>query len=134
MLRLTKRKAAFPEPAVVAQWDDFEPSKDEKNDADTRNEPTLVSVWNEEHTTEPQARVFYGRDGASFRLQVEKIEDAATEDGKGRFSTLTDPYAPEAGPGAQGHCGITGTRRRDGEARPAWRDALGRLAACAVAC
>lgn len=134
VLRLTPRRAAFPETTEQAQWDDFVPSNDEKEDAEKTGDPVLVSVWNEEHTSLEQARALYGREGLAFRLAVGAVEDAVVEDTKPRFRVVTDPYTDDARPGVVGHCGMTGLKRRDREPRPTYRHALGCLAACAGAC
>lgn len=135
VLRLRPQRAAFPEQPPVSQWDDFDPSTDEKEDAERTGDPVLVSVWNEEQTSLEQARALYGRPTAiAFRLKVADLEDVEVPAGKPPVTVLTDPYVDDPRPGAVGHCGITGLEHRKGEPRPARRDFLGRVAKCAIAC
>lgn len=135
MLRLRPQRAAFPGWPAKAQWDDFVPSTDEKDDAARTGDPVLVSVWDEAGTTLDQAQAIYGRPSSiALRLAVAALEGVEALEGAPRLTVLTDPYVDDARPGAAGHCGVTGLDRRKGEPRPAHRDFLDRVAGCAVAC
>ena len=135
VVRLRPQRASFPDGPAKAQWDDFVPSTDEKDDAERTGDPILVSVWNEAATKLDQARAIYARPSSlAFRLAVAALEGVEALDGATRLTVLTDPYVDDPRLGAVGHCGVAGLDRRKGEPRPAHRDFLDRIAACAVAC
>lgn len=135
VLRLRPQRASFPDGPAKAQWDDFIPSTDEKEDAERTGDPVLVSVWNEAATTLDEARAIYARTSTiALRLKVDALESVEVIEDAPRLTVLTDPYVDDPRPGAAGHCGVAGLDRRKGEPRPAHRDLLDRVAGCAVAC
>lgn len=138
MLRLVTVKEVFLPKGVEGfpVGEAFVPTKSDKDEADARGRPVLVSVWEHGVTTADQAaairRADAERDGRSpgefvpWWLKTADVEDAGTT--PDRVRVLHDPRPKEDGAGAVGHAGIKGLERVSGERKTEWRAMLDRLA------
>lgn len=119
----------------------FEVSSTDKDDARSRNTEVMLSVFDQQRTTLLQAKALRriaaaDEDVAGFSLAVEDIKQTASRYISHRaVRVVRDPYDDERAsePGGDGHAGVTGTDRRDGEDRNsyrAFRTELARL--CAI--
>jgi hypothetical protein len=97
----------------------FVPSTADKKEAEQRQQPVRVSVWDTQRTTLAQARQIHGRsDTIVVVLGVVDIVQIRAELSAPRLRVVWDPRAPEDGPGADGHCGIEGLDRPREVPRP----------------
>lgn len=105
-------------------WLELNPSSEDKRHAEETGRPVRVSVWDAALTTPAQALTFRGRQTIIISGAVEAvIAGGATGVVYDRLS------APESErPGADGHAGIEGLVRRDGETKPQWKERLQRVA------
>jgi len=95
----------------------FEPSSEDKAEAEKLHQPVRVSVWETVLTTVVQARAFRAvPDTIPYRLEVSDV--IATKQKlqpDGRLRVVADPLLDDPKPGAHGHCGIEGLDRRASE-------------------
>jgi hypothetical protein len=105
-------------------WLELNPSSEDKRHAEETGRPVRVSVWDAALTTPAQALAFRGRETIIIGAHV-----AAVTDG-GASAVVYDWLSPPTSeqPGGGGHAGIEGLHRRDGEAKPQWKDRLQRVA------
>ena len=91
--------------------------------ADKRECPPRLSVFDVERTSLQEAKEIRGTNKhvIGFKLPVEGIR-ALRKDNNGlsRLDVVRDPLEVEL-PGADGHCGITGLKRRKGEERVSFK-------------
>lgn len=94
----------------------FEPSSDDKAEAEAHQQPVRVSVWETLLTTVIQAQAFRAvPDTIPYRLSVSDV--VATKEKlqpNGRLRVVADPLN-DPKPGANGHCGIEGLDRLPSE-------------------
>jgi|GEM_PF-1563521 len=129
VLRIVPTTNIFiPEGAPYPTGEAFNPSTDEKADAVKTGNPVRVSVWDRSRTTVKQAVGFRGRtDVRAYSLDVAQIEALRDKFQRASLRVVRDPDPALLGPGADGHCGIEGLVRINGEPRPVVRDLLHEL-------
>lgn len=123
------RPAFFPDRTrkdhFIAIPDIFELSTADKADALERNMEPMLSVFDRERTSLPQAKSLRrieapDNEVAGFSVQVAAIKEVASKYLPHRnVRVLRDPYTDERAdePGGDGHSAVVGTDRRDGENR-----------------
>ncbi|HEX3483368.1 MAG TPA: hypothetical protein VHT91_50500 [Kofleriaceae bacterium] len=106
-------------------WETFRPSSDDKDDAQRRGGQVRVSVWDSTLTTTTQARAFRDKDTLVLRGGVQHVLEASAQ------AVVCDPLTPpnDARPGADGHAGIEGLDRANGEQKQSWKNRLDCVAA-----
>lgn len=104
----------------------FDPSSEEKKDAELRGWPVVVSVWDEQRTSIVQAQAFYPAGDRFVKATAGAIRDVEAS----RFVVLRDPILDDAKPGADGHCGVSGIGKRAGELKAAHKELMSRFADC----
>jgi hypothetical protein len=105
-------------------WLEFNPSSEDKRHAEQTRRPVRVSVWDATLTTPAQALAFRGRETIIIGGTV-----AAAIAG-GATTIVYDLLLPPQNelPGADGHAGIEGLLRPEGETKQQWKDRLQRIA------
>jgi len=97
----------------------FELSSDDKKDRKNGITGALLSVWDLGRTSVPQAasiRPDKKIPEKAFVLQVRDIQEKVFfHDGSNPLRVLRDPLPETTGPGANGHCGISGLDRKPSE-------------------
>ena len=106
VLRLVRRiPVHLPEPWLRPTHEAFKPSSGDEREAERRNLPISLSVWDRRKTDIAQARAFRGNvDTVPFELDV----DAVRESSERTIEVVSDPLQDDPRPGACGHSGITG--------------------------
>lgn len=118
VLRLPRPPKSYtPGEQWIPDWELFVPSSGDKDHASAHGKPVRVSVWDNSKTTIAQARAF--RAGPTLVVQL-KVSDA-TEVGASTGHLITVVYDPldppdDSRPGSEGHAGIEGLKKPDGEA------------------
>jgi hypothetical protein len=107
-------------------WQELAPSEADKHDAETRNGPVRVSVWDAQLTTIAAAKAFRSRITIVLSAQVGTVVAAGAREVA--YDPL--PMSDAAKEGADGHCGIEGLERSLNEPRPIWKERLQRVADC----
>ncbi len=133
--RLVPTAGRFPPNTVEPMPDDFMPKSRDKAEAKAKGIDPMISVFDEELTTLEQAKAILGQPSAGFGLAVECLRELKPPGDDRPLKVVRDPLeGPSAGmPGADGHCGIQGLKRRTGVPRPDHRRFCLRLCDLAVA-
>ena len=130
MFRLALVERAFPAHSPKPRPDHFRPTDTEKQLAQERNEPPLVSVFDVARTTVLEAQSFRMRPAptVAFKVYVPDILRLALPDGSGYLCVVRDPLPELAGqPGGDGHCGIEGLGRPKGAPKAVYKALRSRL-------
>ncbi|MCU1282453.1 MAG: hypothetical protein JWM53_5999 [bacterium] len=130
-LRLVPDEPRFiPEGQPFPNSKAIEPTSEDKEDAKERSTPIRVSVWDQARTSIAQACACRRTDKSqrAYLLPVSgvaKIRDTFKND---RLRVVEDPLEElRSKPGGDGHCGIEGLDRANGQNRVEWRDMLDEL-------
>lgn len=106
----------YPVPAM------FNPSSGDKKEAELRSLPIRVSVWDSSKTTVREAKALTRSDTRpsleqlAFSLNVSDVDAIKQRLGREALCVVEDPLEPPRDEdGAEGHCGIEGLDRRNGE-------------------
>ncbi len=121
VLRLPKPPPLFVPEEYVPQWQDFEPSTQEK--AIT---PVRISVWDSSLTTADEARAFMHRPSIVVAGNVAAVKQA----GSGAIVYEAIPPPDDTRSGAAGHSGIEGMTQAPGETKKGRLDRITRIASC----
>lgn len=129
VLRLPKPPPDFTPDNWRPSWQVLDPSTTDKEHAIAHGKPVRVSVWDHGRTTVEQARAFRNGPAIVLGLQVQDVIDVAESTNR-PMRVVYDPLDPPAStlPGANGHAGIEGLERADGEPKNDRRARLAELA------
>ncbi len=108
----------------------FEPSSNDKRDAQDRNTNVRLTVWDLELTTFREAKEIWSRAVAciAYGLSVADVLELRAICKLERWRVVRDPLPETAGPGHGGHCGFEGLDRAPGQKRTAYKTLLDELA------
>jgi hypothetical protein len=97
----------------------FEPSSEDKQEAQARDQPVRISVWDAALTRVPQALAFRGnpRPCRAWGVLAAVIMELRAKRERPALRAVRDPLLDDARPGAEGHCGIEGLDRQPGESK-----------------
>lgn len=132
ILRLPKPPKDFVPDRYRPSSQEFLPSTADKEDAAKNGHPVRISVWDETLTSVEQARAL--RNGPSIVLRGMVAEVLSAGASAVVYEALQPPDSER--PGADGHAGIEGIPRREGdetraaETRVEHRDRLAAIAGC----
>jgi len=116
VFRLIREDGRFiPPGARVPNGAAFEPSDDDKQEAQATNTPVRVSCWDTDLTTVGQAKSLRPDRGPTlpFGLRVSDLVEIR-KIMEPRLRVVSDPLDPPKGAGSEGHCGIEGLDRPTG--------------------
>lgn len=130
-----------PDGAVYPTWEAFAPTKEDK-----KCHPVRVSVWDSTRTTVAQAKLLriaaiesdssraIASELYAFALAMSDLVQLATRFDNQRVRAVLDPDGLVRDlallPGADGHAGIEGLDRREGELKLRWKELLLAIARC----
>ncbi len=135
VFRLVKISNEFPPDSTDATAAHFKPSTRDVEHAKATGKPVLLSVWDRELATFQQACNAFGQeDCVAFELNVADIRRIRAPERERPLLVFRDPLDPPASqlPGAEGHCGIAGLVRQQGEGRAVYRNLRRQLLKLAV--
>jgi hypothetical protein len=130
-LRLVRDEPRFiPPGAKFPNSIAIEPTNEDKEDARRRGLPIRVSVWDRARTSVSQAVTFRRsvEPLRAYSLPVAGVVAVKNRFNLARLRVVEDPLEDLGEePGADGHCGVEGLDREQGQPRSAWRDMLDEL-------
>lgn len=122
--------AFVPSGQNLKNWNLFNPSSSDKEDAQRRGTNVRVTVWDLALTTAEQAKKIWDqhREVAAYALGLVDVFAIRELCRKERLRIVRDPLPPSAGSGYEGHCGFEGLDRQPGENKKAYKTLLDELA------
>ncbi len=126
LLRLPTPPKDFVPGGWTPTYLEFQPSSEDRRDAEKRGTAIRVSVWDETLTTAEQVLAFR----ATPTLVLQGRVGAVLECDGGVRAIVYDRLDDIEKPGALGHVGMEGLDRPPNQPRTEWRERLQRIADC----
>lgn len=126
VLRVVRKTKIFiPEGAQFPTLEAFRPSQEDEAEAQKRQRPVRVSVWNSQLTSVSEAKLFRNTQDqlGVYGATVDAINAVARQLQEQRIRVVADPLTSSQ-PGAAGHCGIEGLDRPLGSAKVRQKEIL----------